>query len=186
MATKSKQADHIFLDANGEEADIAAAVGYAYQAVKPAAKAGEYENDGEPVRYMIPNATPGEESTMLALFGAKTKATNVASGIRNGPNTKATATTADELAAIRDFFAAIAPGNWPEADRASGPRYDLDLLAKCVVQFNAEKRQVKSKLADIRARLDDAEYRGKVTRHTGVMDYYRAAKGTAVSDSDLD
>src|SRR3954463_9914673 len=56
---------------------------------------------GEKFEFMLPDAIAGHPMTMLALFGAKTKATNEASRVRNGQGGDTTA----QFEAIDEVFA---------------------------------------------------------------------------------
>lgn len=80
---------------------------------------------GETFDYQLKSNSDGLR--MLALFGARTLATNVASGIRNaaggGGDSK------EQLDAIRDRFTLIDTGVWVDRSREGGPRIDQAVLA---------------------------------------------------------
>ena len=74
--TKRKVADHFLLNAAGEVVKtMEEAVGIRYVAVA---------RPDQPFNFIFDGATPGSALAMLACFGAKTKATNEASRVRNG------------------------------------------------------------------------------------------------------
>ena len=111
--------------------------------------------------WQIPEAQAGSPTTMMAIFGAKTKATNTASGVRN--DKKDPGTPEDEDAAIAEFFAELKQGNWPGDRGGGGGRaVDIDLLLEAMAaQFKREKKPFDGD--KYRARLtDDADYRKKV------------------------
>lgn len=150
-AESSKRADHGYVGPNGNAVEkIEQATGISYKNLAT----------GKVFVYQIPGAQAGEPGTMLALFGAKTKATNTASGVRN--DKKDPGTPEDEDAAIAEFFGELTPGNWP-GDRGGGGRaIDVELLIEALAgQFKAEKKPFD--VDKYRAKLtDDADYRKKV------------------------
>lgn len=113
-----KVADHFLLDASGAVTKrMEDAVGIRYVSVdKPQA----------PFTFMFDGATPGAPITMLALFGAKTKATNEASRVRNGDGGGAD----EQLDAIEDVFEQLGKGVWREkAEGGGGARIDWAIVA---------------------------------------------------------
>ena len=146
------KAEHGYVGPAGTEVDkIELATGISYKNLAT----------GKVFAYQIPGATPGAESTMLAIFGAKTKATNTASGVRN--DKKDPGTPEDEDAAIAEFFTELKQGNWPGDRGGGGGRaVDIDLLLEAMAaQFKREKKPFDGD--KYRARLtDDADYRKKV------------------------
>lgn len=81
-----------------------------------------------------------DATRMLALFGARTLATNVASGVRNNSKLKGTsdADGAAQMDAIRERFALIHGtdgngGQWIDRTREGGPRLDPNLMADAVI-----------------------------------------------------
>jgi hypothetical protein len=93
---------------------------------------------GEKFEFMLPDAIAGHPMTMLALFGAKTKATNEASRVRNGQGGDTTA----QFEAIDEVFANISNGVWREkAEGGGGSRTDKRLLAEVLVTMLGEKAQ---------------------------------------------
>ena len=120
MNVKVKQqiAEHILLDAAGNAVDdFEQAHGIRY--VDKAS--------GQTIDY-----TPGNDGAlrMLACFGARTLATNVASAARQQD-----ATGAEQLEAIKERFELIDSGKWVDRTRDGGPRTDLPTLATAAVDF---------------------------------------------------
>src|SRR5258705_8130048 len=91
---------------------------------------------GDKFEYFPHGAVAGNALTMLALFGAKTKATNEASRVRNGDG----GTTAEQLEAIDEVFANLDKGIWREkAEGGGGSRTDKRLLAEVLIAALGEK-----------------------------------------------
>jgi hypothetical protein len=110
----------------GEHTDIQSAVGIRY--TDKASKTA--------FEYIIPGAQPGTPLTMLALFGAKTKATNETSRVRNGAGGDTTA----QMEALDEVFESITNGVWREkAEGGGGTRTDKELLAQVLVEMLGEK-----------------------------------------------
>lgn len=112
-----KVADHFLLDAAGNVTKrMEDAIGIRYVSVdKPDA----------PFTLMLDGATPGHIITMLALFGAKTKATNEASRVRNGEGGGAD----EQLGAIEEVFEQLGKGVWREkAEGGGGSRIDWGVV----------------------------------------------------------
>jgi hypothetical protein len=102
------------------------------------------------------NATPGSAAVMLAIFGAKTLATNTASGVRNADEP---GTPAEEVEAIRERFEQLENGVWREAGEGREVGYDKDVLAEAIVAAKEAAGQSADKAA-IRQRIeDDPKYR---------------------------
>jgi hypothetical protein len=82
--------------------------------------------------YLIPDAKAGSPLTMLALFGAKTKATNETSRVRNGAGGDTTA----QMEALDEVFESITNGVWREkAEGGGGSRTDKGLLATVLIEL---------------------------------------------------
>lgn len=124
VAAKRAVAKHSLLDSAGNVVeDFEDATGIRYQDVET----------GKTFDFQLLGNT--DATRMLALFGARTLATNVASGIRNG---KEAAGGAEQMAAIEERFALIFGkdgngGQWVDRTRETGPRLDRDILADSVV-----------------------------------------------------
>lgn len=123
--------------------------------------------------FLIPDAVAGSPQTMLALFGAKTKATNEASRIRNGEKGDSQA----QLEAIDEIFQNIAKGVWREkAEGGGGSRTDKALLAQVLVEALGEKAQGTVDTYQNRLETDEAYYK-KVWSNDAVKSEYKRRKG---------
>lgn len=86
---------------------------------------------GQTFEYAPTDASAGSPLTMLALFGAKTKATNEASRVRNGSNGDAVS----QMEAIDEVFDNLNKGVWREkAEGGSGSRIDKRKLAEALIE----------------------------------------------------
>jgi hypothetical protein len=153
----------LIAEAGGEHTDMQTAVGIRYTD----------KASGESFEYLIPDAKPGTPLTMLALFGAKTKATNEASRIRNGEG----GTTAEQLEAIDEVFANITKGVWREkAEGGGGSRTDKRLLATVLVESLGDKAQ--GTIDTYQNRLETEEgYLKKVMSVDAIKTEYRKRAG---------
>jgi hypothetical protein len=79
--------------------------------------------------YETPAGIP-DAVRMLALFGARTLATNTASQLRQAGEDEA-----EQLAAIRDRFELLDSGTWIERAERVGAKIDLELLARVYVEW---------------------------------------------------
>lgn len=128
---------------------------------------------GEVFEFLPDGATPGTALTMLALFGAKTKATNEASRIRNGEKGDSQA----QLEAIDEVFANIAKGIWREkAEGGSGTRTDKALLAQVLIEALGEKAQGTVDTYQNRLETEEAYYK-KVWSNEAIKAEYKRRKG---------
>lgn len=132
---RARVAKHEYLDATGnvvENEEDAHGVRYTLLA------------SGKHFDYIVDTASPA--GRMLAVFGAKTLATNEASQARQkgGEN-------ADQIGAITERFELIGTGKW--VDKTGGARFDLDTLAQAIVNVGASKGK-SLEVAAIRERLD--------------------------------
>lgn len=149
--------------AGGEHVNITEALGIRYTD----------KATGEKFEYMIPDAVAGSPITLLALFGAKTKATNEASRVRNGQGGDTTA----QFEAIDEVFANITQGVWREkAEGGGGSRTKLDVLARVLVEALGDKAQ--GTVDTYQHRLETEEdYRKKVWSNDSIKSAYKAAVG---------
>lgn len=128
---------------------------------------------GEVFEYMIPDAVAGTAITMLALFGAKTKATNEASRVRNGEN----GTTAEQMEAIDEVFANLNKGIWREkAEGGGGSRTDKRVLAEVLIAALGDKAQGTIDTYQHRLETEDG-YLKKVMGNDAIKAAYRKAVG---------
>lgn len=122
-ATKRESvAKHELLDASGNVTKrMEEAVGYRFT----------LRDGGQTFEYAPQDAVAGTPLTMLALFGAKTKATNEASRVRNGANGDAVA----QMEAIDEVFDNLNKGIWREkAEGGGGSRIDKRKLAEALIE----------------------------------------------------
>lgn len=134
--------------------------------------------------------TPGERNTLLAIFGAKTLATNESSAMRN--STKGAATPDEQIDAVRERFALLETGKWVDRTREGvGAKIDLDALANAICNVMVAdgkytNDQVQSeKLAATRAKLDDDKvFARKARQHPPFAAEYARIKGAAQVTTD--
>lgn len=147
----------------GEHTSMDKAVGIRYTDKK----------SGEVFEYLIPGAQAGTPLTMLALFGAKTKATNEASRVRNGEKGDVQA----QMEAIDEVFANITNGIWREkAEGGSGTRTDKALLAQVLVEKLGDKAQGTVDTYQNRLETEEAYYK-KVWSNDEIKSEYKRRKG---------
>ncbi len=128
---------------------------------------------GDVFEYMVPEAKAGTALTMLALFGAKTKATNEASRVRNGEK----GTTAEQMEAIDEVFANITKGVWREkAEGGGGSRTDKRVLAQVLIDALGERAQGTVDTYQNRLETEDG-YLKKVMGNDAIKTAYRKAVG---------
>lgn len=125
--SKRKVADHFLLDAEGNVVkEMEKAVGIRYVSVnRPHA----------PFDFIFKDATAGSALAMLACFGAKTKATNEASRVRNGEG----GGDDEQLSAIDEVFEALVNGVWREKGEGGGSRIDRETVAQVLVSLLGDK-----------------------------------------------
>lgn len=128
---------------------------------------------GKAFEYVIPGATPGSAITMLALFGAKTKATNEASRVRNADG----GGTDEQLDAIEEVFTNIDKGVWREkAEGGAGTRIDKALLAQVLVAALGDKAVGTVDTYQNRLETEEAYYK-KVWSNDQIKTEYRKRAG---------
>lgn len=138
---REMQAEHKLLDQSGTVVEAEeSAFGISYKHLKT----------GETFTWTLPtqDAAVSAETRMLAIFGAKTLATNVAS---------ASKTRKDGVGAvpsIQERFDLIRSGTW--VDRTVGPRYDTDILLQAIAAAKAESGQAFDEAAT-RAKLESED-----------------------------
>jgi hypothetical protein len=111
---------------------------------------------------------------MLALFGAKTKATNETSRVRNGKN-GGVSNPQEELEALDEVFQSITDGVWREkAEGGGGTRTDKNLLATCLIELLGAG--AKGDAAHYVKRFeDDVAYMRKVLKSDAGEEYRKRA-----------
>lgn len=149
--------------AGGDHVAMTEAVGIRYTDRKTGAK----------FEYLLSNALPGSATTMLALFGAKTKATNEASRVRNGDG----GTTDEQMEAIDEVFANLDKGIWREkAEGGGGSRTDKRLLAEILIAALGDKAQGTLDTYQNRLETEDG-YLKKVLGNDAIKSEYRRRAG---------
>lgn len=125
--TRAKVAEHSLIDAVGAPVDDEeSAAGISYKLIE----------NGETFTWSYETASEASRK-MLALFGAKTLATNETSQARN--NQKGAASADDQIAAVRERFALIDSGTWIDRTRDGvGAKVDKDALAEAVCRVLIE------------------------------------------------
>lgn len=127
---------------------------------------------------------------MIAIFGAKTLATNESSAMRN--STKGAATPDEQIDAVRERFALIQTGKWIDRTREGvGAKIDLDALANAICNVMvAEGKYTEAdvsggKLAATRQKLDDDKaFARKARQHPPFAAEYAKLKGSATVSTD--
>jgi hypothetical protein len=156
----------------GEHVSIDTAIGIRYTD-RSTNQTFEYFPDG-------PHGKPGTPLMMLALFGAKTKATNETSRVRNGAGGDTTA----QMEALDEVFESITNGVWREkAEGGGGSRTDKGLLATVLIELLGQN--AKGDQAHYVKRFeDDVAYMRKVLKSDAGEEYRkRAGKAGPAIDS---
>jgi hypothetical protein len=171
---RTAKAKHEFIDQNGNVVDgIEAAVGIRYTDL----------TSGKGFDYKIVDAKPGSSLTMLAIFGAKTKATNETSRVRNGKN-GGVSNPIEELEALDEVFESITNGVWREkAEGGGGSRTDKALLATVLIELLGAS--AKGDVAHYVSRFEsDKTYMQKVLKSDAGIEYRnRAGKAGPAVDT---
>jgi len=172
-------AKHLLIDATGgvvDEPEQAAGIRYIH--VK----------GGQTFDYQPTNDTA---KTMLALFGAKTLATNEASRVRQ-QNKQASGD--EQVDAIRSRFDLIESGKWVDRTRVAGPRYDHPTLAMAAAnvykasargaQDSRDEAAIANAMAAKLAVDADGDYQKKLVGTAGVPEKYRELVGRPQATAD--
>lgn len=185
---KRKIAEHTLLGADGSKVETEEeARGYSYKLLA----------NNETFEWKWDDA-PEAERIMLAIFGAKTLATNEVSQVRNGKEFKDSDDPAQYdkgIEALRARFADIRDGKWMDRTSTAGTtRVNKDYLAEaiCTVLVNAGKKTddevAAGYKATVRDRLEsDNEWMTKVRKQPDVAaEYARIAGKTAKATMTVD
>lgn len=152
--------------AGGEHVSIEQAKGIRYTDIE----------SGQKFEYLIPKAEAGSALTMLAIFGAKTKATNETSRVRQTKGQ--TGTSAEQLEALDEVFESISNGVWREkAEGGGGSRTDRDLLATVLLEMLGTTAKG-DKAFYVKRLEDDVKYLRLVLK-SDAGDEYRKRAGKA-------
>lgn len=174
--TRKAVAKHFLLDQGGEVTDDETkATGIRYLQI----------STGTQFDYQISDAA----KLMLAVFGAKTLATNEASQVRNNP--KGAGGDQEQMEAIRNRFALLDQGEWVDRTRTPGAMVDKDALAEAVIMVMVEDQKITEEQAsgDAKAKVrqkleDDPTYLTTVRQHPRVTANYAKIKGRVVKTTD--
>lgn len=163
--SKRKVADHHLLKPDGTVTkEMNEATGIRYTSI---------EKPDAPFTFMFDGATPGTALTMLALFGAKTKATNEASRVRNGEGGGAD----EQLDAVEEVFEQLTKGVWREkSDGVGGARIDWRIVAEELMTLLGSTAQGTVDTYHNRITTEEA-YRKKVWSNDAVKAAYRKRTG---------
>ncbi len=163
-ATRESVAKHELLaEQGGKHVSMSEAVGIRYTD----------RRSGEVFEYFPQGASPGTALTMLALFGAKTKATNEASRVRNGDG----GGSSEQLEAIDEVFTNLDKGVWREkAEGGGGSRTDKKLLAEVLIAALGEKAQGTVDTYQNRLETEDGYFK-KVWSNDQIKSEYRKRAG---------
>lgn len=180
---REKVADHEFIDLGGNEVEeTETATGYRYTLVAL---------PNEPFTWQWDQANELERK-LLALFGAKTLATNETSQIRNAKKNKGLDTTREQLDALKDRFQMVRDGQWVDRTREGGVRVDKPKLAAAIVQVKIDIKKITEAQRDaeyattLQKLEEDPEYLRKTRQVPEVQKAYAAAMGrTTATVNDL-
>lgn len=125
---------------------------------------------------------------MLAVFGAKTLATNETSQARNNP--KGAGDADEQINAVRERFALLASGTWVDRTREGvGAKVDLDALAEAIVRVQiaagAKRKDGTIITADVAAAGYKAEVRQKLEDDKGFVRTARNVPAVATEYSSI-
>ena len=167
-------ADHEFIDAQGNEVEeTETATGYRYTllAIK-----------NEPFVWQW-DAANENERRMLALFGAKTLATNETLQVRNAKKNKGLDTLREQLTALQERFKMVGEGQWVDRTREGGFRVDRPKLATAAVNVKIEAGKLKefdrdAEYARVLQKIEeDAEYLKRLRQIPEVIAAYAVVMG---------
>jgi hypothetical protein len=175
VVTKKAVAKHFLLDANGEATDDETlATGIRYYQI----------STGQSFDYQVSDAA----KNMLAVFGAKTLATNESSQVRNNP--KGAGSDSEQMEAIKNRFALLDAGEWVDRTREGGPAVNLDVMAESIVVVMLADSKLTDEQASgdakdkIRQKLEDAEYLKVARQHPRVVAEYAKQMGRTIKTTD--
>lgn len=119
-----------------------------------------------------------DDVRMLAIFGAKTIATNTSSQIRQQGGD-----SVEQMEAIRDRFENMANGVWLENAERGGASIDVAVLAKVVCDYAAAAGKPKDYEAVLKELTEDKAKKSKL--HDAFRKEYKEAKGkSTISQAD--
>lgn len=173
VSVKRKVAEHALVDAQGnvvETEEEANGISYTLLAVPAKPFTWQY------------GANPAADK-MLAIFGAKTLATNETSQARH--NSKGEASPDEQIEAVVERFGLIATGKWVDRTREGvGAKIDKDALAGCIVEV-AGKSGKTLDYATVRQRLEeDGAFVRTARAVPAIREAYEARVGRATKTLD--
>lgn len=126
----------------------------------------------------------------LAIFGAKTLATNESSAVRNNP--KGEGSAQEQIDAVNERFALLATGKWVDRTREGvGAAVDKDVLAEAICQIKVESGQMTQEDVDARGKAacrqkleDDKTFLAQARRVPEIAARYAQLKGKAAVTAD--
>ena len=169
-----KVARHYLIDAAGaevEEEEKATGIGYHLVGVDA------------PFTYQVQGAAAGSAQTMLAIFGAKTLATNESSAVRNG---KSKGDVHEQLDAVVERFKLIDSGTWIDRTREGvGAKVDIPTLvtAWCNVVTAAGKTVSKTPDQLVEILTDKPDMVKQLRKDPKVVAEYAKLRGAAAVDA---
>ena len=174
--TKSAVAKHFLLNASGTVVDNETeATGIRYQQI----------STGEVFDYQITDAA----KMMLAVFGAKTLATNESSQVRNNP--KGAGGDAEQMEAIKNRFAILDGGEWVDRTREGGATVNKDWLCESIILVALADGKITQEQAagDFKAKIrqkleESADYVKTARQHPRVTAEYSKLAGRVVKTTD--
>lgn len=154
-AKREKVAEHDFLGPDGSVVKgIANATGVRYKSAA----------DGATFDYQVPNGTPGDPLSMLAVFGARTLAVNTASAARQA-RARGEEGVGTDVAEIEARFREIAPGAWGaqrEPGAGLGKGIDVDILLDAMESVLQKAGKPFNRANQQQKLLEDPKYRRQV------------------------
>lgn len=173
-AEKKQRAEHDLLDDKGEVVeDEENANGIRYTLLGMPNRPFTYQYGQNPAT-----------DKLLAIFGAKTLATNESSAVRNSP--KGAGTADEQIEAVEARFALLGTGKWVDRTR-EGVTVDLDTYAQAMINVQVRQGMYEEaignteKLPKMRALLDDKAQLAKARKVSEFATEYAKLKGAAIA-----
>jgi hypothetical protein len=171
--TKVRRAEHVLIDGNGNAVDEEVdAQGYTYKVLGASQDFTWKWSDAN-----------DDERRMLALFGAKTLATNVASGKRQKDGDDMDG----QMDAVVARFANIRKGQWTEPGEGGGFAIKPELLAQAINNVRQAMGKAVTDVGELMKRIaEETGYSAKARKVPEVAaEYARLAGRSTVTIDDL-